>query len=268
MTAVATVTAMPVEARRRTVAGALGGAEAWRIVRHPVTLAGLALFILVNGAVGGDDAVGAFDMPTTGTTYFLGVFTYFAANLVTTRDRRSGGEEMLAPLPADRLTRTVATVLAALGPAVLAVVVVVLVVGAYELLGFFDVRPGFWHLAQAPVSVFGGALLGIMVGRWAPYPGVALLVMVAMVAWNVAASNTENWGPVGTYTSWARYTDNGSWGGYYPGSPFWHVLYLVALCAMAAVGTVLRDVRNRLPWLAAGALLTLSALLAGWAALP
>ncbi len=268
MTAVAVTPVLSTGPRRWPVAVALGRVEAWRIVRHPVALVGMTQGALMIGLVGNDSPVGAFDAPTTGPTYFLGVFTYFAANLVTTRDRRADSEQMLAPAPADRLTRTIGTALAAFGPALVAAVGIALAVVAYDMLGFFEVRPGFWHLAQGPVSVLGGALLGIMVGRWAPWPGGALLVMVAMVAWNVVTANSEGWGPVGTYVSWARYTDDGSWGGLYPGSPVWHVVYLTALCAMAAVGTVLRDVPHRLPWLAAGALLTVSAVASGWAALP
>jgi len=268
VTTVALAPDLSVAPRRWPVAMALGRTEAWRIVRHPVALVGFALGALMMGTVGADSPVGAFDAPTTGPTFFFGAFAYFAANLITTRDRRADGEEVLAPVAADRLTRTLANLLAALGPALLAVVIVVVTVSAYDALGLFEVRPGFAHLAQGPISVLGGALLGIMVGRWAPYPGVALLVMVAMFAWNVVTSNDENWGPVGTYVSWARYTDNGSWAGLYPGSPFWHDVYLAALCGMAAAGALLRDVANRLPLLAVGALLTASAAVAGWAALP
>ncbi len=253
---------------RRSVALTLALAEAWRIVRHPVALVGFALGVLMLAVVGTNSPVDAFEAPTTGPTYFFGVFAYFAANLVTTRDRRADADELLAPVATDRLTRTLANILAALGPALVTAGVVVVTVGAYDALGFFEVRPDFWHLAQGPVSVLGGALLGIMVGRWAPYPGVALLVMVAMVAWNVVTANSESWGAVGTYASWARYTDDGSWGGLYPGSPFWHVVYLGSLCGMAAAGALLRDVASRLPLLAVGALLTVSAVLSGWAALP
>lgn len=268
MTTVAVEPALSFVPSRWPVAVALGRTEAWRIVRHPVALVGFALGALMLAVVGTNSPVDAFGAPTTGPTFFFGAFTYFAANLVTTRDRRADGEEVLAPVATDRLARTMATVLGALGPALLAAGLVVVAVGAYDALGLFEVRPGFWHLAQGPLSVLGGGLLGIMVGRWAPYPGVALLVMVAMVAWNLVTSSIESWGPLGTSVSWERYTDDGSWAGLYPGSPFWHDVYLAALCGMAAAGALLRDVANRLPLLAVGALLTASAALAGWAALP
>lgn len=268
MTAVAVLPLLSTGPRRWPVAVALGRFEALRIVRHPIALVGLAQGALLIGVFGAQSPVGAFDTSTTGPTYFIGASAYFAANLVTTRDRRSGAEEMLAPAAADRLTRTGAMVLASIGPALVAAAAVVAAFGVYESLGFYDVRPGFWHFAQAPLSVLGGALLGIMVGRWAPYPGAALVGMVTMVAWNIWASNAEQWAPAGTYMAWAVYTEDGSWGGLYPGSPGWHVAYLAALCGMAAVGTLFRDVTHRLPLLGVGAVLTVSAVLSGWAALP
>lgn len=268
MTSLGVALPLALEPRRRLVAVALGSAEAWRMVRHPVALVGLGLWALVTVVVGGDGPSTAFDVPTTAATFNYGVFVYFAANLVTTRDRRADGEEVLAPAPADRVTRTAATCLAALGPALVAAVVVALSVGGYELLDRFEVRPTFWHLAQGPLTVLGGALLGIVVGRWAPYPGAAFLVMVAMVAGNVVTANSETWQPIGTFMAWARYTEDGSWGGVMPGSPVWHAVYLAALCAMAAVGAMLRDVPRRPPWLIVGGVLTVSAVLSGLAAVP
>ncbi len=87
-------------AREWPAAVQLARSEAWRIVRHPIALAGLALNVGVIVAVGGDGGRSTFSGVTTGSTFYAGVFTYFAANLVTTRERRSGAEELLAPLPA------------------------------------------------------------------------------------------------------------------------------------------------------------------------
>lgn len=255
-------------AERGRVAVALGLAEAVRMVRHPVMLTGLALGTLMMSVAGGDGPSSAFDAPTTGPTFFFGVFAFFAANLVATRDRRADGEEVLAPVPADRLTRTAGACLGALGPALLTTIVMTGVIVAYRILGYFEVEPTLVHLTQGPLSVLGGALLGVLVARWAPYPGAALVVMVAMVAWNLFTSNTSDLAPLGTYTTWAVYTDDGSWAGVHPGSPGWHDAYLTALCGMAAVGALLRDAANRLPLLVLGAALTLAAAGSGWSALP
>lgn len=259
-------------AREWPAAVQLARSEAWRIVRHPVALAGLALNVLVIVAVGSDGGRSAFSGVTTGSTFYAGVFTYFAANLVATRERRSGADELLEPLPAGPHARTIGLCLAALGPALLNAALVTLTFAVFAMGDMFVVTPSFWHVAQGPLTVLGGALLGVMVGRCAPYPGVALVVMVAMVAFNVAVSNSaEQYRSLGTEVSWARWGPNNEgdgWYGYYPGSVAWHDAYLLALCGMAAAGALLRTAAARLPVLVAGGLLTAAMLGAGWAQLP
>lgn len=262
----------PARAREWPAALQLAPREAWRIVRHPIALAGLALNVGVIVAVGSDGGRSAFSGVTTGSTFYSGVFTYFAANLVATRERRSAVEELLAPLPAGPHARTIALCLAALGPALLNAALVTLTFVVFAMRDLFFVTPSFWHVAQGPLTVLGGALLGVLVGRWAPYPGAALVVMVAMVAFNVAVSNgDEQYRSLGTEVSWARWgpdNETDGWYGYYPGSVAWHDAYLLALCGMAAAGALLRTVTARLPVLVAGGLLTAAMLAAGWAQLP
>jgi hypothetical protein len=259
-------------AREWPAAVQLARSEAWRIVRHPIALAGLVLNVGVILAVGSDGGRSAFSGVTTGSTFYAGVFTYFAANLVTTRERRSGADELLAPLPAGPHARTIALCLAALGPALLNAALVTLAFAVFATRDMFIVTPSFWHVAQGPLTVLGGALLGVMGGRWAPYPGVALVVMVGMIAFNVAVSNgAEQYRSLGTEVSWARWVPNNEadgWYGYYPGSVAWHDAYLLALCGMAAAGTLLRTATARLPVLVPGGLLTAAMLAAGWAQLP
>ncbi len=254
---------------RHSVVLALARAEAVRLVRHPIALVGLALTVfMLAGPQPGRSAV-AFDSLTTATTFMYGVFVFFAANLLTTRDRRAGAEQMLAAAATRAFERVLAMCLAALGPTLLAAMVVGIAAWAYDARDFLVVAPSFWQLAQGPVTVLGAALLGIMVARWAPYPGAPVLVMVAVVAWNVYVNDSESSRPVGMFTSWAVWEDdNGGWGGMEPGSPGWHVVYLVGLCAMAAVGALSSAARPRLPLLVAGAGLTVATVLAGSAALP
>ena len=250
------------------VAAALAVPEAWRIVRHPVALAGLTLHLVLFASIADNGPRDAFDVISTASTFFYGVFVFFAANLVATRTRREGSRELLAPLPAGEHERTLALCLAALGPALLNAAVVAAGYLMLELRGVFEVHPTFWHVAQGPLTVLGAALLGIMVARWAPYPGVALVVMAGMFAWNIWTSNTAGLGPLGTYVSWAHYGPGTAWYGLHPGSPAWHVAYLGALCGMAAAGALLRTTAR--PWrvLSVGALLTTAAVAAGWVQLP
>ncbi len=258
----------PVAALR--VAAQLAVPEAWRIIRHPVAVAGLALHLTAVASIADNGPRDAFDVSATGSTFFYGVFVYFAANLVATRNRRARSGELLGALPAGEHERTLALCLAALGPALLNTAVVLATHAVLELRGLYEVHPTLGHLVGGPLTVLGGALLGVMVARWAPYPGTALVVMVGMFAYNIWVSNdgTGDGGLLGTYVSWARYGPGPDWYGVHPGSPAWHAAYLAALCGMAAAGALLRTTHR--PWrvLWAGAACTAAAVVAGWAQLP
>jgi hypothetical protein len=261
----------PAGAAQWRAAGQLARGEAWRIVTHPVALAGLALNVALIVVVGSDGGRSSFSAVTAGSTFYSGVFTYFAANLVATRERRSRAGELLAPLPAGPHARTLALCLAALGPALLNAALVAAAYAAFAAREMFLVAPSFWHAAQGPLTVLGGALLGVMVGRWAPYPGAALVVMVAMVAFNMVVADSPDYRPLGTEVGWARSGpdhDRGGWYGYHPGSVAWHDAYLLGLCVMAAVGALLRTASERLPLLVLAGAATAATAVAGWAQLP
>lgn len=248
----------------------LARAETARLVRHPISLLGLALSMFMLGGPQPSRSAPAFDSLTTATTFFYGVLVFFAANLLATRDRRADAEELLAATATRGFDRVLALCLAGLGPMFVATVVVGIAAWAYDANDFLVVPPSFWQLAQGPVTVLGAALLGILVGRWAPYPGAPFLVMVGVVAWNLYVGASEaTRGPIGMYTAWADWeSDAGGWAGMDPGSPGWHVVYLAGLCAMAAVGALLSATRQRLPLLVVLTVLTVLTGVAGWAALP
>jgi hypothetical protein len=94
--------------------------------------------------------------------------------------------------------------------------------------------------------------------------------MIAVVAATFALN--EGWDGryvlLSPYASFSVYVDDGSWGGHTPGSPAWHALYLAALCAMAALGSLLVDVRRKWLVVLLGIVATAVAVLAGWAQLP
>jgi hypothetical protein len=260
MTAVSLL-AQGAEPRTLPVPVVLGWHEGWRIVRHPIALAGFALMLTVMGAESGSGARAAFELLSTGPTFFYGVFVYFAANLVASRDRRAHSGELLAATPAPATDRVAGLCVAALVPtAVCAAFIAV----AHALMTALDVYgyqavPTVWHLAQGPLTVLGGALLGIMVARLTKVPGIALLVMLAMVTYDawLAGEGMIDRQPLATYVAWAAWGGTSSaWAGLIPGSAAWHDLYLLGLCAMAACGAFLREAQNRWRVLAIGAALT------------
>lgn len=237
----------------------LGLQEGLRLVRHPVAVVGLLLNVVLIFTEGDNGPRAAFEVVSIGPIFWYGVFVYFAANLVASRDRRARSGELLAALPRGGVDRVAALCLAALAPAA---VCMLLVLGLDALLtaqGAYVEHPGVWHLLQAPLTVLGAALLGTMVARLTSIPGVALLVMIAMVLVNAWLNGKpETLQPLATFVPWARWPANGDerWVGFYPGSPAWHDAYLVGLCAMAACGAFLREHPRPLRVLLLGAVLT------------
>jgi hypothetical protein len=249
----------------------LGLQEGRRIVLHPLTLLGLVLTCVILVTEGRTGAREAFETVSTAPTWFMGVLGYFAAHLVASRDRRSHSGEWLAVVPASGVQRVAGLCLAALAPTMITVVFVAAMHQVNQLQDLYVVPPNFWHLAQAPLSVFGGALLGIMVARWTRVPGVPLLVMIAMVLVNAwLNSKPDTLQPLATYVPWAVWTpvNTRTWHGFNPGSPAWHVAYLAALCAMAATGAFLRESPNRARVLGVGACFTAAAVVTGFLQLP
>lgn len=143
------------------------------------------------------------------------------------------------------------------------------VLTAFTAFDLFFVVPGPGHVLQGPVTVLGGALTGVMVARWVPWTGGGVVAVVALVAFNLWTNPGD---PVhatfGMAHSWARWAPEGAWAGLVPGSPTWHVVYLLGLCGCAAAAALLRTAPAKLPVLAGGAVCALVAAAGGLAQLP
>jgi hypothetical protein len=262
-------TAAPV----RSLLPALAAQEARRLMRHPVMLAafGLLLFNVVDGVVTGTIPREAFEIVSSMSSFFPGVFGILAANLVATRDLRAGSQELLAPAPGRPGERVAALCLASFVPALLALVIAAATNMYFLADGRFVDPPGLWHVMQSPATVLGGCLLGIMLGVWLPARGTAVIALVAMVAANVWLSSLGDHGRLfGPTTMWAAWSPifPTDWDGLLPGNPAGHVVYLLGLCGMAASAAVLRVAERRTPVVLAGVLSVLLAVVGGIGQLP
>jgi hypothetical protein len=258
----------PLAVPRAALVPALVRQEARRLALHPAFVVGLALttMALVLTVLHDEqhrDVVGSL---SSAPTFFAGVLALFAANLVTIRDLRAGSAEMLAPLPVRLHDRTLALIVASLLPAGLVLALVMTFHALFLLTGFYGRVPGPGLLLQGAVTVWGGCLLGIAVGRWAPVRAASVLLVVVLMAFNVW---TEGANPgrrlFGFMTSWLEWS-TGSPNKDTPliaGSPGWHVGYLVSLCLLAAVAALLRTAPRRSGLLVVAAVLCVTATAAG-----
>jgi hypothetical protein len=234
----------------RALTPALGVMEARRFLLHPVILIGFAwwTFMVVLGEIQGTFVVQRWETVTSSLSFFPGVLCILAGHMVTTRDRRAGSLEVLGSVPGRAEERVLALCLGAIAPAAVALGLNVAIFTFFELTEGFAVTPSTWHILQAPITVLGGCLLGVLLGVWAPSratPVIAMVVVVGINIWiNGLAGSDRLFGPMVSWADWGPY-DGTIWYALVPGSPFGHVLYLCGLCALAASAAVLRVAERR-----------------------
>jgi hypothetical protein len=257
----------------RTVAPALGLMESRRFLLHPVTLVGFAwwTFMIVLGEIQGTFVVQRWETVTSSLSFFPGVLCILAGHMVTTRDRRAGSLEVLGALPGRAEERVVGLCLGAIAPAAVALGLNVAVFAYFGLTDGFAVTPNVWHIVQAPITVLGGCLLGVLLGVWAPSRATPVIGMVSIVAISMwldgLGASGRLFGPMMSWADWGPY-DGTLWYALEPGSPFGHVVYLCGLCGLAASAAVLRVAERRASVLAAGVASLALAVIGGLVQLP
>lgn len=236
-----------------------------RMLRHPVMLLGLAWYLLGMGFGAPDTPYEEYTAVTGLLVFVAGPLAFFAANLVAGSGRRSGADEWMPSLSLPSTHRTAALLLACLGPAAAAAVLDLVLLVVLDV-GDVGMPVRWQHVASVPVAVLGAAVLGVTVARLLPWPGVPMVVMVGLVTFNLwVASFAEH---LGFYVDYAVWTDTDAIPAMRPGSASWHLVYLVALCGLAASGAFLRDARRRWAPVACGAGFGVVVLVAGWLQLP
>lgn len=259
----------------RSVVPVLGLAEARRLLLHPFTLLGFAVYVVatVSTVVTDHGPRSAFETVTLVQTFYPGMMLVLSGAMLATRDLRAGSAEVLGPLPGRAEERVKALLLAAVAPAVVGMVLTVglhvLYLGLDRYAATPEGVPGIWHMLGGPVTLVGATMFGIMVGVWVPSRVAALLGLVALVVYNLALDGRGDLHLLGMAVGWARwglYSD--SWAGVFAGSPALHVVYLLALCAMAAAAAWVRVAERRTAPVAVGVVALAVAVGAGIGQLP
>ena len=258
---------------RTGVVAVLARQEARRLLRHPIVLAGFGwwLVVVAGSQVRDSFVVQRFESVTDAFSFLPGVPCILVGHLMATRDARAGSLPLLDALPVRAEQRIRALCLAALAPAALAGVLNGGLTLYFHLAFGFPDAPDAWQVLQAPLTVAGGTILGVMLGVWAPSRATPMLAMVVMVAVNVWLAGRPHpvpmFGPMFAWADWGP-TDGSIWWAMFPGSTLAHFVYLCGLCAMAATAAVLPLSRHRGRALAACACALALTAAAGWAQLP
>lgn len=250
---------------------ALAAAEAKRFARHPAFLFGATALIGISVMdFSTADRLGADPIADTVLpAFFLGIFGFVVGHRLTTSTRRT--HELVDTVPVIQQRRTAALCLACLVPAAVGFLWVIglLVVGAIwppetlppggSLAWFGDesaVDIVAVLVATGPIAALGGSLLGVAVGRWAPFRGSAVLGMVALLTLGAFGNATGKTQPFSPYVQFPNDIEKHGvtvasdlWGYVVPA---WNVVYTLSLCGLAVVAALLRDKENHRQLLTVG----------------
>ncbi|HLS39677.1 MAG TPA: hypothetical protein VK038_02820 [Ornithinicoccus sp.] len=258
---------------RRGVVLSLARQEGRRLLRHPVMLAGLTLYLglAVWGLVTDPSPRTSLSILTYLPSFGPGVFGILAANLLASRDARAGSTEVLSPAPARAQERVLAQCLACLAPTLLVLGTTLVLWGGLTALGRWEDAPALGHLLQGPLTVAGGTLLGVALAVWAPFRATGVVALVVMVMANLWLGGRDDggmlFGPMVDWAAWGAFHQD-RWVGFVPGDPGWHAVYLAGLGLAAAAGAVVRVAERRAPVVAVLAAAVGLAVLGGIGQLP
>jgi hypothetical protein len=259
----------------RSVVPVLALRESRRLLLHPFTLLGFAIYVVATVAtvIADEGPRSAFETISLVQSFYPGMMLVLSGAMLATRDLRAGSADVLAPLPGRAEERVKALALAAVGPAlvglVLSVTLHVVYLGLDRYASTPEGVPGVWHVLGGPVTLLGATLFGVMLGVWVPSRTAALLGLVALVVYNLVLDSRGEYQLFGMSVAWARWgLYAGDWAGVVPGSPALHVVYLLALCGMAASAAWLRVADRRTAPVVTGLVALAVAVAAGIGQLP
>lgn len=197
---------------------------------------------------------------------FLGLATMAIVAATAARDR---GQDLLAALP--RGPRTIIVgwtfLLTILAVAVYTFLLVLRYRGTPT--GYADLLPNAWELAQGPLLILGGGMLGLLLARLVPAWVATPVSVVLGTGWVLVLSagdsgSTTMLAPV---VEWIQYNEGGPVT-VEPGSLAWHNVYLLGLCGLGLVTALLREAGRRAALIVVGSTILAGTVAAGVLAMP
>ncbi len=237
----------------------MAGIEARRLARHPAFILGVVLAfgvlalldILTHDPYIGD----LLSMPVI-PAFFIGLPSLIATARLTRSTEATA--EAIGTAPGSEARRTAALCLACFVPFAAGalwmathVILVALHGGAHPNEWWFgtmsDLQVWSIMIALGPIACLGGALLGVLTGRWLRFPGAPAVMVVAVIAIDMvgqmifvdgSSSELRLWVP------WAMFHGGGESDGtakLYAGNAAFYAIYLLCLCGAAGLVAIWHD---------------------------
>ena len=242
----------------------MAGIEARRMARHPVFLLGVVLGFAVLGLyvvlVGDETGIPVvLTLPLLGA-FYIGLTSVIAAARLTRSTEVA--VEAVATAPGTEARRTLALAGTGVPPFLAGLVFSVVLVVAVEVIGvapqewWFDTLPDWqvWSIVLlCPVACLGGALLGVLTGRWLRFPGAAAVAVVALIVVSLLGqipfleTGRSEWR---LWVPWALFHTGDNADGtqtLIAGNPAAYLGYLLALGVLAVLGAMWHDRTARTP---------------------
>lgn len=245
---------------------ALAGFDVRRLLPRLITV--LAAVLLLRTALAGRPST-AYDGVNQTVGFYWAITGLFVLILVATVGGRDRDNEALAALPVGGRPRVA-------GWAVTLLLAAAVVYGLAGLrlrqvggASYDALLPNAWELAQAPLMILGGGLLGLLVARLLPVWAAVPVATVGAIFWTGAVGATRDWVVLAPMYEWVKYDErNAAAAVLHPGSFGWHNAFLLGLCGLGLVAALLRERGPRRALIAGGVVLTAATVAAALLALP
>ena len=218
------------------VAVAIARREATRLARASIVPL-LVVMLMMGGNFDADILdLRAASFNSAFAYLLLAATTLVVSHRAVTRSRRDGSEDLLNTTPAPARARTAGHLLAVLAPTTMSALVgLVLAWYMTQTVTVGSFVPA--ELAVGPLLVAGAGCLGVLLARMWPQRFTPYLACVAIAAMELSVNNP--W-LAGSGARWLAFWVEGSLWWLLPRHSTAHLVYLLGLIAMAAVGALLR----------------------------
>ncbi len=183
--------------------------------------------------------------PYVGVNSYVGFYWAFVGLIVlavvAATSGRDRGQELLAALPSSSRCRVLSWLLLLSGAAVVEYVLLLSLRYGSASPSYEALLPDAWELAQGPILLLGGGLLGLLGARlvvgWIATPVCVVLGVLWVGVFSGDGIGITMLSPV---VEWIQYRED-SRIIVEPGSLGWHNAYLLGLCALGVTAALLRE---------------------------